>query len=233
MNKYNFFISSMGIFIPIDGAKLDVKNADFVSGEGEQLSYYFYSAESLIRVSKHWGMVSRCVWLLNGMVEDTHNCVILDHFVAAKINWDSLSWLKEMSARDIQLNLQHLKSWRDRFVFDPAKPHITLEWLNKKIIQQETILMNAEFAELSNIDRLPDVAKNKYMRKQKRLAQINRKETIAEVRQFVELERRQECQVSGVKYTKRFKNTKNDKRKLGRLSKQVWKEQFYISQKYL
>jgi hypothetical protein len=227
MNKYNFFISSMGIFIPIDGAKLDVKNADFVSGEGEQLSYYFYSAESLIRVSKHWGMVSKCVWLLNGMVEDTHNCVILDHFVAAKINWDSLSWLKEMSARDIQLNLQHLKSWRDRFVFDPAKPHITLEWLNKKIIQQETILMNAQFAELSNIDRLPDVAKNKYMRRQKRLTHINKKEARAEIREYIKLH-----SVDGKKL-KTTKNTKNDKRKLGRLHKKIWRDNFYISQKYL
>jgi hypothetical protein len=60
INFTNFYISTFANFIPCDKPDIDPTYYSF-SG-----SSYWNLGNRVIRWSDHWGMVSSCVWLLDG-----------------------------------------------------------------------------------------------------------------------------------------------------------------------
>jgi len=93
LNKDNFFTNTIGKFKPVP---VPSKAADYESKTpwGEVSSSYYYTPKGVIRVSDHWGLVSTCVWSLEGFIssdDSLSKCRKATQQMAGFISWEDLT----------------------------------------------------------------------------------------------------------------------------------------------
>ena len=151
INHNNFFISSVGKFIPTE--ECPNRAPDFISGSGNATSYYYYEGDTLIRNSAHWGRVAKCKWQLEGVVDDLENCHFIGdetnpQWVCGKINFSNLVWLEKPTKEETEISLQKFINWEKTYRFNPNKPWQTLSWIQQKINFFNSILNLIKIGEI-------------------------------------------------------------------------------------
>lgn len=85
----NFYIASQGLFKACDKPN---KKPDYISYDrkGRISSIYYYTKDSLIRVSNHWGKVAKCKWTLDSMNRNPTKCYNFNENICAEIKFSEL-----------------------------------------------------------------------------------------------------------------------------------------------
>lgn len=93
VSKDNFYISTLGTFIPVTEVPERQPDYKSYSRRYNTSSQYYYTDEGLYRVSDHWGRVARCQWKLNGIVNQVESCDVLPNTQIGFISWGDLELL--------------------------------------------------------------------------------------------------------------------------------------------
>lgn len=114
------------------------ENPDFISGEGDWQSLYYYTDKGLYRTSKHWGHVSQCYWGI-GEIRPKDKIVLLDNFITGFVPWDKIKWAYDApNASQLRDKIKAFKGYLQNG--DAPKAFMTEIWLKNQISKAQNFL---------------------------------------------------------------------------------------------
>lgn len=152
VNSENYWAASHGVFRIVDAAP--EREPDYVSGQGDWQSLYWYTPEGLYRRSQHWGHVAQCYWGTyvsedgpedGPVVLPTDPCKCRE-WVTAFVPWASLKWAFDTPTEE-SLN-QKVKDFSAILAGEKEPTHLcmTKTWLTNQVNKAKAFLALYEAA---------------------------------------------------------------------------------------
>ena len=111
------------------------REPDFISGEGEAQSLYWYTPKGVFRQSRHWGRnIAHCWWPIEDFEKSFKtSCAFLDAPVTGFAPWASFKRSRELTVQKIH-ELRKNAAQKGKAVIKRKNDDILSKWL---LIQEE------------------------------------------------------------------------------------------------